>query len=548
MAIVRRLDELVAQIQSDRKKLNKIDEILPISFFDTNDQPDYSSSKLNGTFLYSQLLIDALLQLKENPTDKNELISVCKSEFEGNKEQLDILEEFENDYSQKKALWWYTRNSCLYRVLNKALRVQNLDMLFLFQFFIRDLQTQLRDLQREQTSSITKVYRGQVMGDDEIHQFETSFGQLMSMNSFLSTSRNREQATVFLDSLTVPSHLQRVLLEIDIHPDIVAKTPFADISSRSYYHHEQEVLFMPGTIFKISYAGREDGLFTIILSLANVDDDHLTSLFEHMKREIAEESDLIAFGKMLRRSGKLKQAEFFFRRVIKSLSIRDPLCPRCFRALGNVLDGLCQFDESLMWLEKALVNFQQALPSNHPSIAHTYKSIGNVYFQTDNLKAALSAYEKALLIYKKAYGDDHQRVAMCLNNIGAVYLVEKQYSKAFEYFWKDLAISEKYLPENHPDLAIVINNIGEVHYCLGHFDLALQHFKRALKMQEKSLPHDHFHIASTYHKIGSMYKAQGKQSLSLQNYEKANTIFHKSIPSDDLDIQQDAQVIKSKLK
>ena len=47
--------------------------------------------------------------------------------------------EFEKDYSSDKALWWYTRESFLYKMLIKALRVQNIDLLFLFRFVINQI-------------------------------------------------------------------------------------------------------------------------------------------------------------------------------------------------------------------------------------------------------------------------------------------------------------------------------------------------------------------------------------------------------------------------
>jgi hypothetical protein len=50
-----------------------------------------------------------------------------------------MIDEFEMDYSSENALWWYSRDSFLYGMLNKALRTQDIDTLFLFRFFIRDI-------------------------------------------------------------------------------------------------------------------------------------------------------------------------------------------------------------------------------------------------------------------------------------------------------------------------------------------------------------------------------------------------------------------------
>ena len=146
-AVIVDLDELIQNILSDHKqrKANKIDEAVSISVFSTGGaDEEQSTSGINGHFIHSQLLIDCLIRMKSTSNDKTELISFCRKEYEGNNAELKILEEFERDYSPNDALRWYTRESCLYRFLNKVLRVQNIDLLFLFRFFIRDIQRQTR--------------------------------------------------------------------------------------------------------------------------------------------------------------------------------------------------------------------------------------------------------------------------------------------------------------------------------------------------------------------------------------------------------------------
>ena len=58
-----------------------------------------------------------------------------KKQFENNPKELIIIQEFEIKYDRSKAIGWYTRECCLYRILNKALRIQNTDALFIFGFF-----------------------------------------------------------------------------------------------------------------------------------------------------------------------------------------------------------------------------------------------------------------------------------------------------------------------------------------------------------------------------------------------------------------------------
>jgi len=52
---------------------------------------------------------------------------------------MNILKEFENAYDKYSPIWWYTRECFVYKMLNKALRTENIDILIKMDFFIRDL-------------------------------------------------------------------------------------------------------------------------------------------------------------------------------------------------------------------------------------------------------------------------------------------------------------------------------------------------------------------------------------------------------------------------
>ncbi|CAF1376324.1 unnamed protein product [Rotaria sordida] len=115
-----KFDELISQIRSYQEQSSqiKINEPLSIKFFCKNNE-------LNDNFIYSQLLNDYLLQIKSISNRQNELNIIC---------------EFENDCPSNRTLWWYTRETFIYHLLNEAFRIQNIDVLLIFQFFIHDVQ------------------------------------------------------------------------------------------------------------------------------------------------------------------------------------------------------------------------------------------------------------------------------------------------------------------------------------------------------------------------------------------------------------------------
>jgi hypothetical protein len=130
-------------------------------------------------------------------TDRQYFFEICKKEYENDKIKLAEIQLSENTYTSDDALRWYTTTSFISSLLNKTLRMRNIHFLELFGFFIRDIHAQLVKLQAEQPWSVMQVYRGQLMSSEEVGLLMSSEGQLVSMNSFLSTTPDLAVALAF---------------------------------------------------------------------------------------------------------------------------------------------------------------------------------------------------------------------------------------------------------------------------------------------------------------------------------------------------------------
>lgn len=75
-----------------------------------------NSNELSPAFVYNQLLSEIILDNDETDNSLKELIQFTRQEYEGNEEELAILDEFENDYQKNRAIWWYTRPCFLSKV------------------------------------------------------------------------------------------------------------------------------------------------------------------------------------------------------------------------------------------------------------------------------------------------------------------------------------------------------------------------------------------------------------------------------------------------
>lgn len=549
-----RLDDLIKAISCDQNQrwLNKIDESFSISFFSSNaDEEGQSTSGINGEFLHSQLLIDCLTGMESTPLDRDELIGLCKREYQGNDAQMKILYEFETNYTASDALWWYTRQSFLYRLLNKALRVQNTDLLFLFRFFIRDLAQQLTSIQYTSPSPI-QVYRGQIISQAEIEVLKNSIGQFISINSFLSTSIKYELAHLFLSNSELPPEYQRVLFEIEANPNLQNIKPFANISSCSFFCEEDEVLFMVGSIFQlVAVDSHEDQIWRIRMELSSEDDHQLKSLLTLFKTESeGKERSLLSFAAVLQHMGKFDDAEKYYRRYLHEIPSDQKSLDQCYYSLGIIAIEKDDLDSSLQWLYKSLEIKQNYLSSNDPLIAKNYNGIGIAYRKKGDSNQAIEMFEKALSIWQEAPGNDSFEIAKTYANIGNVYQRQQMFSKALECHLKAMDIHREYLPKYHPMLGSSHVNLATVYRTLEEYDRSLEHANQALKIFEKSLPLYHSRIAWVLENMGLVYEKQNKFEESLSYLNKAANIYQQALPSTHYfiaDVQRNIQRVTSRL-
>lgn len=528
-----KLDDLIQRIHQDQADIRhqKVHEALPISIFEPCSSPEgLTSTGLNGQFLHSQLLIDCLVRMEPTTNETKKFVAFCKQEYEGNPKQLKYVEEFEEKYTSEISVWWYTRDTFLYQLLNKALRVQNIDMLYLFRFYIRALK---QELEKYKCKKPVHVYRLQRMSKGEIERFEKSVGQYVSMNSFFSTSTNEARARKFIRCENLSDSTEQVFFQIDADPRLNNIKPFADIKSLSQYPEEEEVLFMIGSIFQvIEVKPDSDQCWNIRLKLCSENGHELQRLFEFMRKQLdIEKIDVYKFSQILYDMGKLNEAEKYFKLFLDGLPAGHPSIGSVYQALGVVADDKGEYEASLEWYNKSLDLALKLRGPNHPNVATIHNCIAIIHGKNGNYALAKESYKKAIKIRVKVYGEDHPHVAMCLVNMGGLYQREEQYSKALEVYKGALLIYDKHYPPEHPHLGKLHSNIGTLQATLGNYDRALEHHNRELYISEKSLPADHRDIASALQSIGRIYEVKEDFPQALSHYEKALKIFRQSLSS-----------------
>ncbi|CAF4302288.1 unnamed protein product [Rotaria magnacalcarata] len=205
--------------------------------------------------MWFQLFISILCRSKYAENNKQQFINRCRKHCQGNKRRQEILEDFEQNYNPSCAIKWYTDAGFIFQLLNKMLRLQNIEGALLFHFFIYDLYQQLaNEFKKEGRSSIKTVYRGQRISNDELLELQNGRTAAFFVNQFFSTAKSMQIASIFAgwddnQNHTIEDDLQLAMFEIKIKN--VVENPFADIANLSSIADEEEVLFSVGTSFKI---------------------------------------------------------------------------------------------------------------------------------------------------------------------------------------------------------------------------------------------------------------------------------------------------------
>ena len=519
------------------------DNDVSISFAQSKSSTsDKNKDTLDCTFMYTQILKEILLTIDFDEQHFNDFLTFCRNEFKGKTRELRNVDEIQKDYRNQTPIWWYTREIFLYKILNKALRFMDIDIILQMGFFVCDLHKQIAALHAEQFTEHTSsnsfvVYRGQGMSQADFDQMKQNKGGLLAFNNFLSTSKRREVSLRFIRPTTANSDLIPVLFIMNIDPTII-HTPFANIANVSAMKREDEILFSMHSVFRIGEIERFDNdnrIWKVELIFTSDNDPHLKVLTEKMRERTQGPTGKHRLGSLMIQLNKLDKAEKLYELLLREITDQYEKA-LCFHQLASVYTYQGKYEEAVKYNHKSLEIKKKTLPVDHPILATSYNNIGSLYQDIGEYPNALEYFHKSLEIIKKSLPADHPDLATSYNNIGSVYQHMGEFAKALDYFHKSLEIWEKSLPVDHPDLAVSYGNIGFVHQHIGEYPNALEYYHKSLKIEKKSLPADHPSLATSYNNIGMVYQNMREYPNALEYFHKSLEIIKKSLPADHPDL------------
>jgi tetratricopeptide (TPR) repeat protein len=486
---------------------------------------------LDSSFMYTQLLKEILLEMEDDDKAKKELIEFYRKSNIGKLARTKVIDELEQYYHIYTPIWWYTRYPFVYDMINRALRLQEINTIVQTRFFIRALHKQIECLYEPPSGKFT-LYRGQGLLYGDVQQLRTLKGGLYSFHNFLSTSVNREVALSFALSSRDDPDLTGVIFHINVDPASLKSALYAPLDNVSYYKKEKEVLFTMHTVFRVDEIKQlDDQLWQVELSLTNDDDKDLKKLAENIRQATQGSTGWDRLGQLLLKMEKFDKAEKVYNVLIKNSS-KDDLkgLAHHYHLLGSVKLNRKDYESALIFYMKSLEIYQSLSNSNHLDFGTLYNDIGLVYQHKREYSKALTFHQTALDIQNKSSPLNHSDLVITYGNLAEVYKHMGDYPKSLEFYQKKLNIHKKSIPFNYLNLAITYENMAETHYNMKKYSKALKLFRKVSNIRQHRLHRNNIEIAITYNNIGKVYETIEQNIEAIASYQYARDILRKSAP------------------
>ncbi|CAF2092684.1 unnamed protein product [Rotaria magnacalcarata] len=527
--------QLIDEISCVRQQL--YNQMVVFSIYNRTKAAKFDLTQESGSFLFFQLFKAAFKRLPKNSESKKLMVSKYRNYYADNTKILKEITNFDHKYKPTEALRWYTHDSFIYRLINKALRTENISALCYFHFYINDLSYQLETefiefKKRNSKSIIIEFYRGFKTTQELIKHYKHNIGNLILTNGYLSTTRDRQLAYDLTMKQNIKSDEEKVLMKFIADLNLVKSLIFADISQHNTFLDQNEILFDLGTAFKIiscEYCTKEKvWLVNVVATDEGV--DVASEYIEYQAARMTDSNIILTFGNLIIEIGDYDKAERYFEAILHSSIPSDEEIACIYYNIGRVYRLKGEYTRALEFLKQAYATHANARPSRLASAAKAMNAIGIVYMEQNHVQQAIDSFECALKLYAKTIGESHPDVGGTLINLANIYCEQEQFDEALSCFKRANYIYECHLPPSHPKRAVLLNNLGNLYYLQNQFDLALNAYQQALDINEAILPPNHPDIARNRHNLSMLHTIVVDQNKvdyePKQNFNSSQVVPH----------------------
>ncbi|CAM4975065.1 unnamed protein product [Rotaria socialis] len=517
------IEKLYADVRDCKENSSSSFSLLEIG------QSTHNLTKASGAFIWRQLYLEALFHTFDGEQAKLDMVEYCRNYYADDKAELDKISYFELNYRSDDAIKWYTRDSFLYRLLNRTLRSENIDDIYKFRFILSELYTRLIELHCDYLQTLLDldlipytltVYRGQLIAPQELDRLKRSLGSLIAMNTFLSTSFDQSASLMFAGNGQRRPNYESVLFAIDIDTSTTT-TPFADIDKYSWNNSEQEILILVGAMFKIMNIQYENNVW--IIKLQTCDSQHIRKLQEHYYPKLLNEFNT--------------EAAFYICMVNYYTVMAD------IKRSNSYLKEFYRLDNSnsplteIQMRKMAVFNSEMVIKVREQELALTTDQdmrlswllrIAQLHIEDNNFMKAIECIEQCRpLVFGSFRPLKLLHLANFLETLGLLCDGQEKHEEALKLFEIMLRIYTAYLPSIALEIANAHDIIGMTHFYLGSYSDAILHFNYSLDIYRQCLPLEHFSIGDCYQHMGLVYFRSGCTIQAKRCYDSASELYEK---------------------
>jgi serine/threonine-protein kinase len=223
--------------------------------------------------------------------------------------------------------------------------------------------------------------------------------------------------------------------------------------------------------------------------------------------------DLNNLGSVLRRSGKLAEAETIYREALEvARSVFGPAHQQLTRTINNLAVVLMDRGDlagAEALAREALAMTRKLYGAEHPDIALQLSNLGSMVGARGDDDGWIDLARQALEMRRKLFGPDHEQVARSLDGLGRALEQKGDYTSARPLYEEALRIQERVYGRDHPRVADVLGHLAELHFAQGDAPGAAPLAREALEIRRKTLGEDHADVGWSLVMLGSIRLAGG---------------------------------------
>jgi tetratricopeptide (TPR) repeat protein len=416
---------------------------------------------------------------------------------------------------------------------NQALRSEDMLLVYQFRHWIKQLCLAIECEHRKQKEDRSlKLYRGFQLHKEEFERLKKSIGNLISINSFLSTTHDIDVARVFAGEGITEGSLVSVLLQIEANPARLQSVFFADISHMSQFSEEKEVLFSLGSTFRIHSIDFDDNLKQWIVQLNATDDgsDRIHEYCQLANYNFHSTSPMIYFGRILNENlDQIDRSIRYFRELLKLVGNNHRDSSEIYDALGDAYARRNEISESIKCykIERKIQKKQGILPNNtnekilRMKLTEEENKTNEPNLNKADLLCQLAEYtnyaqaeiycNQALQIYEQL-NLASPSMSACMEQLAWIYTMNHKYQKRLDLHYRRLTIEEEYLPIDNQKLCETLKDI------MNDGKTPDDH-RRFIKFCQTKMPILRQNLGENHHRLVQMQKCLDKVQYQLNDFE-----------------------------